>query len=343
MKKMFKVIATIAAILSMANFVACKSDDDDGDDTVAVTSVSLDKTTVNVKVGESATLIATVTPDNATDKTVSWTSSDTSVATVKDGTVTGVKAGSAIITATAGEESASAAVTVTAADSTDTSGGDSTDSGSTGSGETDTSGGDSSGSTETETTTSKTSTIAYDGSAEENVPAESGDTGVFASVQPDLAGAGVVDGYNLDNGYPKYGSQTYTGDDNNKNTSSGILIVSSLQDGTTKVNFEADTVMAYATYKFTLSAKSEVEASVKAFNTQSSALAGKIEILDSSETVKVTKTGSGSKSANDVTADSTELDAGEYTLKFSWVMTKTATLKKVNCGISGFSIKATTK
>lgn len=44
-----------------------------------------------------------------------------------------------------------------------------------------------------------------------------------------------------------------------------------------------------------------------------------------------------------MTADSVELDADEYTLKFSWFLTKAADLKKVNCGISSFLIEATTK
>lgn len=207
-------------------------------------------------------------------------------------------------------------------------------------------GGTTGGSTGGETATPKTATIAYDGSSAENAPAATGEEGVFSDVQDLIAAAGVAEGYSLDAGYPKYGSQTYTGDDGTKNgtTSAGMLIVSNLQDGNTKVDFAANAVMAYVTYNFTLSAKSDVEAAVKAFNTQSSALAGKIEILDSNGILKASKQAeAGSKSANDVTADSVELDAGVYTLKFSWVTTKAAQLKKVNCGISSFSIKATTK
>lgn len=121
MKKMFKVIATVAAILSMANFVACKSDDDGDDEKVAVTSVTLDKTTASVEAGKTVTLTATVAPTNATNKTVSWTSSNTKIATVDGGVVTGVAAGEATITATADGKSAAAAITVTAAS---TDGGD---------------------------------------------------------------------------------------------------------------------------------------------------------------------------------------------------------------------------
>ncbi|MBP3478014.1 MAG: DUF4465 domain-containing protein [Oscillospiraceae bacterium] len=67
---------------------------------VAVTGVSLDQQTASVNVGETVTLTATVTPENAADKTVSWTSTDENVATVADGVVTGVAAGTATITAT---------------------------------------------------------------------------------------------------------------------------------------------------------------------------------------------------------------------------------------------------
>ncbi|MCR4566102.1 MAG: Ig-like domain-containing protein [Bacteroidales bacterium] len=66
---------------------------------VPVTGVSLDKTNLELKVADSETLTATVTPDNATNKNVSWTSSDATIATVENGRVTGVKPGSVTITA----------------------------------------------------------------------------------------------------------------------------------------------------------------------------------------------------------------------------------------------------
>lgn len=70
--------------------------------TVSVTGVSLDKTTASIPVGgEPLTLTPTVSPENATDKTVTWTTSDASVATVADGVVTAVGAGTATITAIA--------------------------------------------------------------------------------------------------------------------------------------------------------------------------------------------------------------------------------------------------
>ena len=65
--------------------------------TVSVTGVKLDKTELPLVVGGNATLIATVGPDTATDKSVTWESSDPNVATVEDGTVTAVKEGEATI------------------------------------------------------------------------------------------------------------------------------------------------------------------------------------------------------------------------------------------------------
>lgn len=82
---------------------------------VKVTEVKLDKTAVSLKAGETAQLTATVLPDNAADKTVTWTSSNEKVATVVNGKITAVAAGTATITATAGGKSAACTVTVTKA------------------------------------------------------------------------------------------------------------------------------------------------------------------------------------------------------------------------------------
>ena len=82
---------------------------------VPATGVTLDKTTLSLTEGESATLTATVEPENATDKAIVWTSSDNAVATVENGVVTAVKAGTATITAACGSAKAECTVTVTAA------------------------------------------------------------------------------------------------------------------------------------------------------------------------------------------------------------------------------------
>lgn len=80
---------------------------------IAVTGVSLSEQTLQLYKGESRILNATVNPDNATDKTVNWDSSDESVASVdQSGKVTAIHSGSTTITASIGKFSATCAVTV---------------------------------------------------------------------------------------------------------------------------------------------------------------------------------------------------------------------------------------
>ena len=80
---------------------------------IPVTSVTLSQKTLSLTAGEDATLTATVSPDNSTDKTVTWTSSNTGVATVdNNGKVTAIKAGTATITASCGGKSDTCTVTV---------------------------------------------------------------------------------------------------------------------------------------------------------------------------------------------------------------------------------------
>ena len=114
-------IAAIAAALFSMTLFSCGPDEPDnngptGPTTVAVTGVTLNKTSLNLVEGSSETLTATVSPDNATNKAVSWKSSDASIASV-DGTgkVTAVKAGSATITVTTtdGSKTATCSVSVT--------------------------------------------------------------------------------------------------------------------------------------------------------------------------------------------------------------------------------------
>ena len=82
---------------------------------VPVQNVALSKSTLTLTEGDSETLTATVSPSNATDKTVTWTVSPSGYATVFGGVVTALKEGSCTITATAGGKSATCAVTVEAA------------------------------------------------------------------------------------------------------------------------------------------------------------------------------------------------------------------------------------
>lgn len=81
---------------------------------VAVSGVALDKKVATINVGKKVTVKATVTPANADNKTLVWTSSNTKIATVSNGVVKGVKAGRVIITAkTTDGSNISATCTVT--------------------------------------------------------------------------------------------------------------------------------------------------------------------------------------------------------------------------------------
>lgn len=80
-----------------------------------VSGVTLNQNSLNLKPGDTATLVATVAPDDAYDKTLTWESNDTNVVTVSNGAVTAVGAGSATITVTSAADNtktATCAVTV---------------------------------------------------------------------------------------------------------------------------------------------------------------------------------------------------------------------------------------
>ena len=82
---------------------------------IVAESVTLSETEAELTEGETLLLLATVAPDNTTDKTVTWTSSDEAVATVDaEGLVTAVAPGQAVITAACGEVSATCSFTVLA-------------------------------------------------------------------------------------------------------------------------------------------------------------------------------------------------------------------------------------
>ncbi len=89
-----------------------------GGNNVAVTGVSLNTTNTTVNVGSSITLTATVSPTDATNKSVTWSSTNTAIASVNTaGVVTGVGTGSAIITVTTVDQSKTATATVTVSSS----------------------------------------------------------------------------------------------------------------------------------------------------------------------------------------------------------------------------------
>ena len=82
---------------------------------VAVTGVTLNQNTLSLPVGSSVTLTATVAPSNASNKAVTWSTSDATKVTVVNGLVTALAAGTATITVTAdGGKTATCVVTVPA-------------------------------------------------------------------------------------------------------------------------------------------------------------------------------------------------------------------------------------
>lgn len=79
---------------------------------IAVDGITLSETTAKLEIGSTITLTATVSPENATEPAVTWSSDNTAVATVEDGIVTAVSVGEAVITAKAGGMTAECKVTV---------------------------------------------------------------------------------------------------------------------------------------------------------------------------------------------------------------------------------------
>ncbi|MDD6963548.1 MAG: Ig-like domain-containing protein, partial [Firmicutes bacterium] len=105
----FDALLFLSLAFLLFSFSACKKV---GTELVDVVSISIDKTSIQLKVGETVTLSATVNPSNASDKTVTWYSSDASVATVEDGKITALKLGTVTITAKAGDKTATCSITV---------------------------------------------------------------------------------------------------------------------------------------------------------------------------------------------------------------------------------------
>ena len=107
MKKLNRFAALAAIILLLV--MGCKVEPD----AIAVESVSLNTTTLTIEPGTTRMLTATVTPSNADDKTVKWSSSNNVIAMVdNNGTVSAHAEGTATITAQAGDKTATCTVTV---------------------------------------------------------------------------------------------------------------------------------------------------------------------------------------------------------------------------------------
>lgn len=103
-------------IASILLFGCGKSDGDTDEEVIHIMSVSLNETTLSILSGQTETLIATVRPQNATNKNVTWLSSNDKIATVSStGVITAIKAGETKITVTTedGKHTAICSVTVT--------------------------------------------------------------------------------------------------------------------------------------------------------------------------------------------------------------------------------------
>lgn len=98
MKNLFGFLAAMAIMMMpAATMVSCSSDDDNED--VALSKFTIDQTAATLTPGEVLNVTVQFFPEGVKDKTVTWTSSDESVATVANGVVTAVKPGAATITA----------------------------------------------------------------------------------------------------------------------------------------------------------------------------------------------------------------------------------------------------
>lgn len=103
--------------LSEESSTSEQSESSSSEAVVEATGVTLDQTAVTLKITKdvanpTVTLVATVAPENATDKTVTWETSDEKIATVADGVVTGLKYGTATITVKKGDFTATCEVKV---------------------------------------------------------------------------------------------------------------------------------------------------------------------------------------------------------------------------------------
>ncbi|MDE7162476.1 MAG: leucine-rich repeat protein [Clostridia bacterium] len=108
-KLLISLLLFVCVVACAFGLAACKTF---GGFDVHVKSVTLNKTELTLGIGYETTLTATVLPDEATDKTVTWTSEDSDIATVESGRITGVSEGTTNITATADGVSATCTVTV---------------------------------------------------------------------------------------------------------------------------------------------------------------------------------------------------------------------------------------
>lgn len=105
---LFNALRGIFLSIILVTVVSCEKE-------IPVASLSLDRQEATVQVGATVAILPVIDPLDATNRNVTWTSSNTGIATVNDGVVTGVALGNATITATSEENplfTASCEVTV---------------------------------------------------------------------------------------------------------------------------------------------------------------------------------------------------------------------------------------
>lgn len=116
--KPFAILVSVALLLFTCEKPPQEKEEEQGENketVVSVTAVTLNKTELTLVEGEEETLVATVKPDNATDKSITWESSEVKVAAVSnEGKVSAIAKGSATITVKSGDVSATCQVTVNA-------------------------------------------------------------------------------------------------------------------------------------------------------------------------------------------------------------------------------------
>lgn len=112
---MKKILRLIPALVGISLFIlSCGKEQPEQPKDIKVTDITLDSESLSLVEGDSQTLTATISPSNATNKKIVWSSSDASVASVDNGKVTAIKEGEAIIIATSedGGKTATCKVTV---------------------------------------------------------------------------------------------------------------------------------------------------------------------------------------------------------------------------------------
>lgn len=126
-KEFFNQVLTIVVLGAALVMTGCSGDE--GKESIPVSFLTLSETEIELEAGDIHVLECIVSPYNADNQRIIWSTSDKSVATVKDGVVTAVKAGNAIVTAMADDNGKTAKCTVTVTGDGGNAGGNNNDGG----------------------------------------------------------------------------------------------------------------------------------------------------------------------------------------------------------------------